>query len=108
MKIIIENTKKIVNLNGMDIENKIVKILKRWEKDNGYFFNSILEDDYENIAHEIVKLFAITDVSGNASERYRKALSYIRESTFEPGIGIKKASYVLEKALKIASGYNVD
>lgn len=49
----------------MDIENKIVEILKSWEKDNGYFFNSILEDDYENIAHEIVKLFAITYVSGS-------------------------------------------
>ena len=63
----------------------------------------------EEYAQEVVKNNAILpNVSGNASERYRKALGYIREYTFEPGIGIEKASYVLEKALRIASGYNVD
>lgn len=50
----------------------------------------------------------IPHVSGSASERYRKALGYISEMTFEIEIGTEKGSDVLEKALRIASGYNVD
>ena len=48
----------------MDKKDKIVEILESWEKDNGHYFNSISESDYENIADEVVKLFAIPDVSG--------------------------------------------
>ena len=47
----------------MDKKDKIVEILESWEKDNGHYFNSILESDYKNIADEIVKLFAIPVVS---------------------------------------------
>lgn len=47
-------------------------------------------------------------VSGSASDRYRKALDYISEMTFEIEIGTEKGSDVLEKALRIASGYDVD
>lgn len=47
-------------------------------------------------------------VSGSASDRYRKALGYISEMTFEIEIGTEKGSDVLEKALRIASGYNVE
>ncbi len=43
----------------MDKKNKIVEILESWEKDNGHYFNSIKESDYQNISDEIVKLFAI-------------------------------------------------
>lgn len=47
----------------MDKKDKIVEILESWEKDNGHYFNSISQSDYENIADEVVKLFAIPDVS---------------------------------------------
>ena len=47
----------------MDKKDKIAEILESWEKDNGHYFNSISGSDYENIADEVVKLFAIPDVS---------------------------------------------
>ena len=50
----------------------------------------------------------LQNVSGSDYERYRKALGYISEMTFEIEIGTEKGSDVLEKALRIASGYNVD
>ncbi len=56
----------------MDKKDKIVEILESWEKDNGHYFNSILESDYENIADEVVKLFAIPDVRLSFLEEVRK------------------------------------
>ena len=64
---------------------------------------------YEAMAYyecEVKKLI-IPDASDSASERYRKALGYISEATFEISIGSVKGSEVLEKALRIASGYGV-
>tara|TARA_Y100001972_G_scaffold30349_2_gene37396 strand:- start:1004 stop:1330 length:327 start_codon:yes stop_codon:yes gene_type:complete len=54
----------LCEINTMDKKDKIVEILESWEKDNGHYFNSISGSDYENIADEVVKLFAIFDVSG--------------------------------------------
>ena len=56
----------------MDKKDKIVEILESWEKDNGHYFNSILESDYENIADEVVKLFAMPDVRLSFLEEVRK------------------------------------
>ena len=52
----------------MDKKDKIVEILESWEKDNGHYFNSISESDYENIADEVVKLFAIPIVVGQSEQ----------------------------------------
>ena len=52
----------------MDKKDKIVEILESWEKDNGHYFNSISESDYENIANEVVKLFAIPIVVGQSEQ----------------------------------------
>ena len=56
----------------MDKKDKIVEILESWEKDNGHNFNSISESDYENIADEVVKLFAMPDVRLSFLEEVRK------------------------------------
>ncbi len=56
----------------MDKKDKIVEILESWEKDNGHYFNSISESDYENIADEVVKLFAMPDVRLSFLEEVRK------------------------------------
>lgn len=52
----------------MDKKDKIVEILESWENDNRHYFNSISESDYENIAYEIVKLFAIPIVVGQSKQ----------------------------------------
>jgi len=56
----------------MDKKDKIVEILESWEKDNGHYFNSISQSDYENIADEVVKLFAIPDFRLSFLEEVRK------------------------------------
>ena len=67
----------------MTKEEKIVEILQGWEKDNGHYFNSILESDYENIAQEIVKLFAIPDVS-QQSELLLAFIKFYHSDAYSP------------------------
>lgn len=77
------------------MEEKIDKIL----------LDNFKEGDWQTARKQLLDLFI---VSGSAFERYRKALGYISEMTFEIEIGTEKGSDVLEKALRIASGYNVE
>ena len=69
----------------MDKKDKIVEILESWEKDNGHYFNSISESDYENIADEVVKLFAIPIVVGQ-SEQLKFFYKYLVKQGLSPDI----------------------